>query len=325
MRAGRDLLSLTLIAAAAVLLFGGAAQAAPITIGSPLSGTFKSGTLPAATLFNLSLPEAGAQATSPVDGAIVRWRVLDAAGPLRLRVLRPLGGKSYQSVGASTTVNPASLGTEAFATNLPVRAGDTIGIDSATGSKLGYQLGGPIAGWVPPLGEGESSEYVATEPVELAFNADVQPRPTVTALTPSSDSIRGGSTVTVAGTDFAGVSGVSFGSVPATAFSVGSEGSLTAVVPASAGPGTVDVTVTTVAGTSPVSAADRFTYVACAVPKLKGLKLKAARKKLRQALCRPGKVRLRGGATAKTGRVVKQSPKPRTTLAPEAKVNLTLR
>ena len=44
------------------------------------------------TLFNTALPEKGANLTSPVDGAIVRWRMQDAeGGPFRLRILRPNG------------------------------------------------------------------------------------------------------------------------------------------------------------------------------------------------------------------------------------------
>jgi hypothetical protein len=62
----------------------------------------------------------------------------------------------------------------------------------------------------------------------------------------------------------------------------------------------------------------------CRVPKLTGKKLKPTRRKLKKSDCRVGKVALRGGATRKSGRVVKQKPKPGTVLAPGAKVKLTL-
>jgi beta-lactam-binding protein with PASTA domain len=48
---------------------------------------------------------------------------------------------------------------------------------------------------------------------------------------------------------------------------------------------------------------------ACTVPKLTGKKLKAAKKGLTRADCKLGKVTKKKGATAKGGKVVKQSPK----------------
>jgi hypothetical protein len=319
---------LAAIVAASLLLAPGAR--ATITVGSPLTGAFTP------TKFNVvglvattALPESGAQVTSPISGTILRWRVTGASGgPLTLRVLRPVGGLTYTAVGSSAPVVPASSSTQVFPTSIPIQAGDVIGIQNTNKTdELGVMAtaGAQFLGWQPPLSEGETREAKeAPTGIEPGFNADVQPRPTVTALGPASGSFLGGTAVAVSGTDFTDVSAVSFGGVPATSFTVSSAGLLTAVAPPAAAPGTVDVTVTTVAGTSPTSAADKFTYVACVVPNLKGMKLKAAKRKLRKARCAPGKIRLRGTATAKTGRVVKQSPKPRKTLAPGTKVNLTL-
>jgi uncharacterized membrane protein len=64
--------------------------------------------------------------------------------------------------------------------------------------------------------------------------------------------------VTIAGIGFTGATAVSFGSISAKSFTVNSATSITAVSPK--GRGTVDVTVTTPAGTSPTSAADQFIY-----------------------------------------------------------------
>ena len=109
----------------------------------------------------------------------------------------------------------------------------------------------------------------------------------------------------------------------ATAYTVGSEGEITATAPAGA-VGKSDVTVTTVAGTSPLVAADSFAYTACIVPKLKGKKLKAAKKSIKKADCRLGKVMKKKGATAKTGKIKTQNPKPGKVLAPGSKVGVTL-
>ena len=62
----------------------------------------------------------------------------------------------------------------------------------------------------------------------------------------------------------------------------------------------------------------------CIVPKLRGSKLKAAKAKVRNAHCKVGKITKRNGATAKTGKVVKQKPKPGTMLPPGTSVALAL-
>jgi streptogramin lyase len=81
-------------------------------------------------------------------------------------------------------------------------------------------------------------------------------------VSPDNGGIAGGTSVRIAGAvDFTGASAVDFGSKPATSFTVDSKDSITAVAPA--GTGTVDVTVTTPAGTTPTGPADRFSYCPC--------------------------------------------------------------
>jgi hypothetical protein len=62
----------------------------------------------------------------------------------------------------------------------------------------------------------------------------------------------------------------------------------------------------------------------CHVPKLTGKKLKVVRKKIGRADCKLGKVIKRKGATAKRGKVVKQSPKPGKSLPAHTKIRVTL-
>jgi beta-lactam-binding protein with PASTA domain len=52
--------------------------------------------------------------------------------------------------------------------------------------------------------------------------------------------------------------------------------------------------------------------------------LKASKHRLRAAGCNIGTVRKRRNATAMTGKVVRQSPKPDVVLAPGASVEVTL-
>uniref|UniRef100_UPI002457BCBC beta strand repeat-containing protein n=1 Tax=Nocardia abscessus TaxID=120957 RepID=UPI002457BCBC len=74
------------------------------------------------------------------------------------------------------------------------------------------------------------------------------PTPALTTVVPNSGTAAGGTTVVLTGTDLTGATAVSFGATPAASFTVDSATQITAVSPA--GTGTVQVTATTVGGTS---------------------------------------------------------------------------
>jgi RHS repeat-associated protein len=97
------------------------------------------------------------------------------------------------------------------------------------------------------------------------------PMPVVVGLSPASGSARGNTFVTIVGTGFTGASRVTFGSTPATITQV-STYFVTVWTPAEP-PGVVDVRVTTPQGTSDITPADRFTYVAPPMPVVTGLSL----------------------------------------------------
>ena len=92
------------------------------------------------------------------------------------------------------------------------------------------------------------------------------PLPTVTSISPSQGSTSGGTRVTITGTYLVPtlVESVHFGAYSAHA-AINTTGTVFATAPAEP-PGTVDVRVTTTDGTSPVSSADQFTYVAPSTP-----------------------------------------------------------
>lgn len=85
------------------------------------------------------------------------------------------------------------------------------------------------------------------------------PPPTVKKAKPKAGPAGGGTTVTVTGTGFAGSVTVLFGATPSAQVTVSSSTTLTAVSPPGT-VGTVDVTVQTASGTSPVVKGDRFKY-----------------------------------------------------------------
>ncbi|NUR60879.1 MAG: hypothetical protein HOV87_19775 [Catenulispora sp.] len=97
------------------------------------------------------------------------------------------------------------------------------------------------------------------------------PVPVVTAVSPAAGSTLGGDTVTITGTRFTGTFRVTFGGI-AVPYTLDSDSQITVVTPpwssamTPAGPagsvGLVDVLVTTDVGTSAVSTADQYDYVA---------------------------------------------------------------
>ena len=104
----------------------------------------------------------------------------------------------------------------------------------------------------------------------VAGKVDVTVNPGVLAvsgLSPATGLVAGGTTVTIAGSGFTGATAVTFGSTPATSFTVVDDDHITAVTPSTtvlSGSGggykTVDVTVTTPVGASPLSSADTYLY-----------------------------------------------------------------
>ena len=144
--------------------------------------------------------------------------------------------------------------------------------------------------------------------------------PVITSITPKSGSIKGGTTVRIVGQYFSATS-VSFGSRHAARFTINSPTQITAVSPHRSAPGVVAVSVTTGGGKSAAVAADKFTYTACVVPKLKGKTLRNARKAIKRADCRLGKIKPKGQTT---GHIKTQSPKAGRVLAPGSKVQVKL-
>ncbi len=323
-------LAVALMASACALFGATAAQASTITVGSVLPPSFASKPFEEVqTRLNTALPEKGANLVSPVNGAIVRWQVQGAkGGPFYLRVLHPNGTGAYTATGTSTAASPTDTGLQTFTANLPVRTGDLIGIDPTNATdEIGVAEvpGAGFASIFPRPFEGAT--VPARDPksgLEIELRAEVQPTPAITSISPSFGSIAGGTVVKITGTDFTAASAVKFGDTPAASFAVLSETEMTATAPSTKKSGAVDLTVTTLAGTSPTTSGDRFYYQACVVPKLKDNKLKAAKTRLRNAGCKIGKVKKLDGATAKTGLVSKQNPKPRKVLVPGTKVNVTL-
>ncbi|MBS1889420.1 MAG: IPT/TIG domain-containing protein [Actinobacteria bacterium] len=337
----RYVATLVIVAAFAIpLLVASAAGAAIVTVGSPLIGSFSTSTIGTGnTLFNL---RGEPNPTSPVDGAVVGWNIIGASGgPYFLRILAPTGLGQFTGAGKSAGATPLSTGLQHFTTLLPIKtgqliafdhtnAGDTIGTLSVPGNEWGF--------FSPTLEEGATATPSVGPNIELGFNAEVQPAPTIFVIGTTSGSTAGGTSVLISGTDLEGTTAVKFGGAAAT-FGQVSETAVLATSPASATAGSVPVSVTTRAGTA--TAAQSFTYQAppspaplpptpgpaiakCVVPKLLGKHLKAAKKAIRAAKCKVGQVTKEPGVTLGDGTVVKQSPKSGTKKPVGAAVSVRL-
>ncbi len=112
-----------------------------------------------------------------------------------------------------------------------------------------------------PAGRGTVNVTVGTPGgTSAAGSADrftYLPPPTVTGLSHTAGPEPGGDNIIIKGTGFTGATTTLFGTSPAV-FSVDSATRITATIPA--GRGMVDVTVSTAAGRSAISGADRYTY-----------------------------------------------------------------
>ncbi len=162
----------------------------------------------------------------------------------------------------------------------PVAVGGLTGVSAiAAGGEHSMALlsGGTVATWgedkYGELGDGTTGEP-SDVPVMVGALGEArciaaggmhdvacgEPIPTVTAVSPASGAAAGGTSVTISGTGFTEASAVRFGATAAAQFTVDTPSTITAVSPAGTASTTVDVMVTTAAGTSPTGAPDRFTY-----------------------------------------------------------------
>ncbi len=115
------------------------------------------------------------------------------------------------------------------------------------------------------------SPFITKSPLTAAdkFTYTVRPAPTVTGVSPNSGTTLGGDQVTVTGTNLSGGT-VRFGTFAASTTCT-SDTSCTVLSRSQASAGQVDVTVTTPAGTSAITSADKYTFTASALPAVTGL------------------------------------------------------
>jgi hypothetical protein len=227
------------------------AQAAPVTLGSPLTAPFEfAGQCNfvlgcEATAIDLSEP--GAVTASPIAGTVVRWRAegTTLGSEYRINVLRENPSGSYTETAVSPPAISAGEPTETFGADLPIAVGEYVAISFPVGAGLSLLASPGLTDEVlfePPLTVGAEAAPARSDLLgdESAFDAEVEP----SSPPPSPP----------ASTGDGGASGPS-----------------------------------PVGGGTPPSSVVNAPH--CLVPRVGAKRLAAARKKLIQADCRLGKVR----------------------------------
>ena len=170
----------------------------------------------------------------------------------------PTGGTT--AGGTSVTITGTNL-TGATAVKFGATAAATFTVNSATQITVTSPAGSAGTVDITVTTSGGTSATGAADQFTYAT------APTVTAVAPTSGTTAGGTSVVITGANFTGATGVKFGATAAATFTVNSATQVTATSPAGSA-GTVDVTITTVGGTSATSASDHFTYASGAAAPL---------------------------------------------------------
>jgi len=169
----------------------------------------------------------------------------------------------------SPATGPTGGGTTVKITGTSLTGATSVkfGANAATGVTV--NTAGTLLTVTAPAGTAGVADITVTTPggtsATVAADQYTYVTPSVTAITPTSGTVAGGTSVKISGTMLTGATAVKFGTTAATSFTVATTGSLiTATAPAGVA-GTVDITVVTPSGTTAVVAGDKFTYVAASI------------------------------------------------------------
>ena len=253
---------------------------------SPTSGPFTGGTT--VTVFGsgftgtTSVRFGGIEAAYLVDSD-TRIRALSpavgASAIVHVRVTSPSGTSAATSASEFTYFGANLAVTDVTPDFGPVTGGNTViitgsgflGVDTVRfgGIEASFfvQSDTRITAFAPPVaGPGAThvvvSSGLSNSPVSdgsrYTYRAST---PAISGISPSSGPLRGGTVVTISGSNFTGATSVTFGGVGAS-FIVNSSTQITATAPGAVSPGVVSVRVTTPAGTSNATSASNYSYQA---------------------------------------------------------------
>lgn len=160
---------------------------------------------------------------------------------------------------------PLAGGTQVYISGTGFTPSTTVEFGSSAGTDVTYLTSGLIMATSPAGTTTVDVTVTTTVGTSVISGADqftYQGVPTVTGVSPGDGPVSGNVSVSITGTNFLTASEVDFGGTASASFTVTSPTTITATAPSTVSPGTVDVTVITLSGTSTTLAADQFTYVA---------------------------------------------------------------
>ena len=167
--------------------------------------------------------------------------------------------------GLTTGVGPTAGGTSVSITGSGFTPASTVDFGPAPATAVTYLSAQELTVTSPP-GSGPVDVTVTnattTSTTSSADRFYFGNTPTVTGLSQHAGPTTGGSAVTITGSGFTGATTVTFGDMPAAAFTVVSDIQVQATTPANVPAGTMDVQVVTPAGVSALGTADQFTFTA---------------------------------------------------------------
>jgi hypothetical protein len=195
------------------------------------------------------------------DGTITVTSPAHSAGVVDVVVLDPAGNSGpldfeFGAVPSSATSLTPTAGPEAGGTEVTISGSGFTGatgvtFDGIAGTGFTVVNDGTITVLSPAHAPGLVDVIVvdaagSSDPLAFTFEAEAA---AITGIDPARGPLSGGTEVTITGSGFTGSTGVTFGGVAATSFTVVDDNTITAVTPAGAS-GTVDVVVLDPAGNS---------------------------------------------------------------------------
>jgi phospholipase C len=224
----------------------------PVAVSAAIAG------LGAATSYHFRVLATNASGTS--YGADREFRT--RPNPPTVTAVQPDAGLAQG--GTAVTISGSNF-TEVAAVKFGSHESSTVEVKSPTSLSATAPAG---TGTVDVTVLSSSGTSPASPNDRFTYVSSGQP-PSVKALSPPEGPSTGGTTVTVSGANFTGVTAVTFGSTPATSFTVSSKTEILAVTPAEPA-GIVRLAVTTPNGTSASSTKDEFEFDETA-PALSGI------------------------------------------------------
>lgn len=169
-------------------------------------------------------------------------------------------------ISLSGTIGPASGGTSVTISGTGFTGATAVAFGGTAAASFVVNGDTSITVVTPVTGAGTVDVTVTTAGGTNALSPNDRftfvATPTVSSVSPNRGTIWGSTSVTITGTHFTAVNSVQFGGT-GTSFTINSDTSITALSPVGETPAdTVDVTVSSIGGTSATSSADQFTYIA---------------------------------------------------------------